>query len=564
MKILLCAVNAKYIQTSLSVRCLSRFADNEQIDTAEYTINENAMNTIADIYRKNPDILMLSCYIWNIEYIRVITREIVKLLPLCKIVLGGPEVSHDANGALLSMPEVYAVMRGEGELILSDFINNDCRADGVRGMSFRSNDGITHNPDMPLICDMSSLPFPYTDEDIEENKNKLIYYESSRGCPFKCSYCLSSTVHGVRFRRIDLVFDELMFFIHHNVGTVKFVDRTFNADRKRTYEIINFLIDNAGNTTFHFEISADLLTDDIINLLKTAPDGLFRMEIGVQSTNPQTLAAINRKADFGKIADAVRKLMELGTVHIHLDLIAGLPYEDVSSFRRSFDDVLSLRPHVLQLGFLKLLKGTKIREQAKAFRYKYTDSPPYEILCNDRLAYDDILLMKNAEDILDKYYNSGAFTLSINYLLDKYKSPFSLFEDISSYFSKMGYNKISHSRKSLYKILLEFYDTKFNDKVFYDIVKYDYLDSETGRTSPEWSLLPYDKDINAIRMSFLSDEENIKRYLPEYTGIQARDIIKRIHFEPFLYDVTGDMNRKDILVVFDYIHGRRFSLKRRV
>lgn len=559
MKLLLVGINSKYIHTCLSIRYLYHYAKKEDSEFCEYTINEPVMGIVADIYRRHADTVFFACYIWNIETVKIIVRELSKVLPQCRIVLGGPEVTY-CDTKIIDENPVYAVIRGEGEETYKAFVENGCCAEGVAGMTYRSEETWIRNPDRPLICDISTIPFPYTDRDIETNKGKLIYYESSRGCPFRCSYCLSSTIHGVRYRDFSMVCEELLFFIRHEVPVIKFVDRTFNAGRKRTYDLISFMIDHAAKTTFHFEIAADLITDELEDLLKTAPKGLFQMEIGVQSTNPRTLDAIDRKADFEKISRAVRRLMGLESVHIHLDLIAGLPYEDIHSFEESFNTVMRLEPDVLQLGFLKLLHGTKIREQKDIYAYQYTSVPPYEILSNRFLAYEDVLRLKGIEDVFEKYYNSGVFTHALNYLLRQYESAFMLFDDIASYFRERGYDKISHAQKSLYKILLDFYYTKFQDKRFADLLKYDYFLHNKGGNTPEWSLLPYDSRLIAARFVFLSDADQIKKYLPEFQGWTAKNMIKHVRFEPFLYDVTDTGEKSPNIVVFDYLHNRSFSI----
>lgn len=560
MKILLVGINSKYIHTCLSIRYLKMYSDNPNVDFVEYTINEQISSVTADIYKQKPDVILFSCYIWNITFVSCICDNLSKIMPNLKIIFGGPEVTYNANQTLNENTFADAVIRGEGEQTFKELLENNFNYKDILGVTYRDGDNIISNNDRPLICDISEIPFPYTDEDMIKNSGKLIYYESSRGCPFRCSYCLSSTVHSVRYRDIEIVKNEILFFIKHKVPVLKFVDRTFNADRKRTYELLKFMIDNHDETTFHFEIAADLINDDIFNLLKTAPYGVFQLEIGVQSTNEDTIRAIDRKTDFEKIKETVNKLMSLGTIHLHLDLIAGLPYENLETFKKSFDDVFSLKPHVLQLGFLKLLRGTKIRTQEQEFNYKFNSQPTYEILSNDFLSYEDVLLLKAVEDVFEKYNNSGVFENSINYLLNIYNSPFDLFYDISKYFEVNNLDRVPHAQKTLYKYLLDFYNQNFDDERFCDYLKYDYFIHNKGGNTPDWSIRKYDTHMIAYRFNFLNDDNNIKTYFPDWVGIKAKDIIKHMRFEVFKYKVMENGETEDNIIVFDYKHNKTMQI----
>jgi len=556
MKSLLVAVNSKYIQSNLAVRYLKACCPDMLM--REYTINEQVEAVMADIYRLKADVVLFSCYIWNIGFVLDVAGRLKKVSD-AKIVLGGPEVTYDAYEVMKKYPFIDMIVTGEGEETVSELEKNDMSPIGVNGVVYRNGEDIIENPKRELIADFSTVPFPYTDEDIEGLKGKLVYYESSRGCPFRCSYCLSSTIHSVRFRDIELVKKELLFFIRHKVKIVKFVDRTFNADKKRTYELLRFLIENADETTFHFEIAADLITDEMTEILKKSPEGLFQFEIGVQSDNKQTLKEIDRFADNAKIKETVQKVMDLGNVHIHLDLIAGLPYEDLNSFKKSFDEVFSWGADVLQLGFLKLLKGTKIRSQENKFNYKFTDKPPYEVLSNCFLSYDDILDLKKVENVLERYHNSGVFEKALVYLKGKYSSAFAMFLDIAEFFEKKGYDKVAHSQKGLYNVLAEFYKEKHNEEVFFDYLKFDYLKYNKGANTPVWSLCEYDKEMLKFRFEFLT-EENISEYLPEYSGQAPKDIVKTLHFERFLYDVLSEGQNQQNIIVFDYMYGRNVKI----
>ncbi len=559
MKTLLIAINSKYIHTNLAVRSLRAYADCGEI--CEYTINENPSAVLADIYRRKPDAALFSCYIWNIGCVLRVAACLKQVLPDVKIILGGPEVTYNAEDVLKKNSFVNMIICGEGERVYKQLCRNGFVPDSINGTVYRKEGHIIKNPQMELICDLTEIPFAYTDEDIQKNAGKLIYYESSRGCPFRCSYCLSSTIHGVRYRDIETVKSELLFFVRHKVPIVKFVDRTFNADRKRTCELVQFLIDNADETTFHFEVAADIIDENLLALFQSAPKGLFQLEIGVQSTNADTIRAIDRVTDFGKISSAVRRINSFGNIHMHLDLIAGLPYEDLSSFKRSFDDVFALRPQMLQLGFLKLLYGTKIRSQYDKFEYKSLPEPPYEVLSNKFISYDDILILKGVEDIVEKYFNSGVFENAIEFLLKKYMSPFEMFYDISVYFSKKGHDKVSHSQAALYDILAQFYTERFDgNDAFFDCLKLDFLKDRRGGLSPEWSLIPYNNTLIAYRYSFLSDKSNVEKYAPEFIGRPVKDMLKFMRFEPFLYDITGDFLKKGHIIVFNYLSGNIFKL----
>lgn len=553
-KVLLTAVNAKYIHTSLSVRTLKAYAGCERVEFTEYTINERAEDILRSIYLKKASAVLFSCYIWNIGMCLDIADMLKKVSPQTKIIFGGPEVSYDDMEYMERYPFIDAIMRGEGEASFKEWLK---KGENIPGMTYRFAGKIIRNPDRGLIDDITSIPFPYTEEDIEENKNKLIYYESSRGCPFRCSYCLSSTSRVTRFRDMNAVKKELMFFIKHRVKIVKFVDRTFNADRNRAAELVKFLIDNAAETTFHFEVSADLINDELIALFKTAPNGLFQLEIGVQSTNGSTIKAVNRKTDFNAIARAVKLIKQADGVHTHLDLIAGLPFEDLSSFRKSFDDVFALNPDVLQLGFLKLLRGTKIRAEKNKYGYEYSSKPPYEILKNNFMSYGDILLLKGIEDVFEKYYNSGVFKNSMEYLVKQYDSPFDFFNALRLFYEDGGFNKAGQSRKTLYEILSRF----CGEDLFLDILKLDYFISNKGASEPPWSLHEYRRELLRERFDILTDEFT-EQNLPEYKNLPRKETVKYLHFEEFDYDVLGDFSRKKNIIIFDNKYDRRVRICR--
>lgn len=554
MKVLLAAVNAKYIHTSLSVRTLAMYAKSDETEFCEYTINEQSSDILRDIYEKNADAVLFSCYIWNISMCLEIAQNLKKVSPGTIVILGGPEVTFDDTEYMEKYTFIDGIIRGEGEVTFSEWLKTGMPC---HGMTYRIDGEVVRFPDRELIHDISDIPFPYTKEDIEKNKNKLIYYESSRGCPFKCSYCLSSTVHSVRFRNIDMVKEELKFFADNGVRIVKFVDRTFNADRKRTCDIIRYLIENGQNTTFHFEVAADIMNDELIKLLKKAPDGMFQLEVGVQTTNTETIRAIDRKTDFEAIRHAVESIKEADGVHVHLDLIAGLPGEDIESFKKSFDDVYRLGGDVLQLGFLKLLRGTKIRNEEEKYGYVYTSQPPYEILKNDFITFDDILLLKGIEEVFERYSNSNIFVHSIKYLLKQWDSPFEFFKDLWRYYKSGGFNRAGQSRRSLYDILAMY----CKDELFRDILKLDYFIHNAGANTPAWSVSSYDKQLLKARFEILSDTF-IKEKLPEYENLPVKETVKYLHFEKFDYDVLGDKEKRENIIIFDNKYDRRIRVCR--
>lgn len=546
MRVLLAAVNAKYIHTSLSVRALAAYADSPDVSFAEFTINERVEDVLKRIYLIKADSVLFSCYIWNIGFVLKVAGMLKKVSPKTEIILGGPEVSFDSRAYMQKYGFIDGIMRGEGEEIFADYLRY---GKAVNGITYRSGDKVVEMPGREPVCSLDRLPFPYTDEDIAENRHKLIYYESSRGCPFRCSYCLSSTVHNVRFRNTDIVKQELKRFIDGGVRIVKFVDRTFNADRRRAAELIRFLADQDCETQFHFEIAADLINDEITDILRSAPKNRFLLEIGVQSTNMKTLEAIDRKADFMKITETVRKLK--GAVHMHLDLIAGLPYEDYVSFARSFDEVMALDPDVLQLGFLKLLRGTKIRREYEKHGYVFEDEPPYEVLFNSYISYEELLKLHSIESVFEKYHNSGVFKNALSRLSQRYTSQFVMYSDLAEFFEMNGYSDIGISQQKLYAILAEF----CGGGDILDYIKLDYFINTHNPSTPEWALSPYNRSLLRRRFEILS-ETFISERLPEYIGKPVKEMIKSLWFEEFDYDVLGNGEKRKNIIIFDKKYNR--------
>jgi len=544
LKALLVAINSKFIHTSLAVRSLSANADNTEF--VEYSINEEIHFIISSVFAKKPDAICFSCYIWNIEYVLKIASVLKKMLPDSIIVLGGPEVSFCSEEILEKNIFADAIIRGEGEIVFANLVKSSFNFENVKGITWRGKT-ITRNDDENLICNLDNLIFPYSDADLKANRNKLIYYESSRGCPYRCSYCLSSTEHHVRFKSVDKVIDELKKIIEYKPSTVKFVDRTFNADKKRTIEILKFIKENSKGITFHFEIEASTLNDEFINLIADAPEGMFRFEIGLQSTNSKTLKSINRKDNTQQILYNAAKIMENPNNIVHLDLISGLPYEDYKTFRKSFNEAISVRPDELQLGFLKLLKGTSLRADYVNYGYKFCDFPPYELIENNHISAEEIIKLKCIENVFDKFYNSGAFKKSCKFLEEFFGDSFLFYEHLSEYFqTKLCFN-MQFSRTALYELLLGFSVTFGVDEIFADILKYDYLIHNKNASTPAWSLYRYDEDIHKKRIEIINNNPNL---FSVFDSLSVKEILKRVHFEKFKYRVHENMEKSDCILAF--------------
>lgn len=502
MKLLLTAINAKYIHSNLAVYSLRAYAKEyrKQIELAEYTINHRMEYILSGIYKKRPDVLCFSCYIWNISEVLAVAEEFHKLCPDVPIWMGGPEVSYEVENFLQEHPFVTGVMVGEGEKIFQDlceyYVNLEKKGkicfgekpETIKGLAFLNADGhmIFTEPQTPL--DMSTIPFCY--DEMEDFKNRIIYYESSRGCPFRCSYCLSSIDKKLRFKDIGLVKQELLFFIEKEVPQVKFVDRTFNCDHHHAMEIWRFLKENdRGITNFHFEIAADLLTDEEIEFIAGLRPGLIQLEIGVQTTNPETITEIHRSMDLERVKYVTSRIKEGKNVHQHLDLIAGLPFEDYMTFQKSFDEIYALKPEQLQLGFLKVLKGSYMFEHAKEYGVIYQSRPPYETMETKWLSFDEVLKIKQVEEMLEVYYNSRQYPMSIKLLETEFDSAFAMFAALGDYYEQKGYFSLSHSRIQRLNIFLEFVETidKEHLEVFRQAATYDIYSRENAKSRPAFS-----------------------------------------------------------------------------
>ena len=535
MKILLAACNAKYIHSNLAVYNLKSCSGeySSSVVVKEYTINQIRDDILKDIYLEQPDVVCFSCYIWNISFVRELVPDLKKILPQVEFWAGGPEVSYDAVEFLKKNPVFFGVMVGEGEETFHElagyYIERKPETlSGIRGVAFRDeNKGrdIVHTGWRELM-DLSKVPFAYSN--LTEFKNRIIYYESSRGCPFSCSYCLSSIDKKLRFRDIGLVKKELQFFIDNKVPQVKFVDRTFNCKHDHAMEIWRYITENDnGITNFHFEISADLLRAEELALMKTMRPGLIQLEIGVQSTNPQTIKAIRRTMDFEKLKGIVEQIHSFGNIHQHLDLIAGLPYEGYESFHKSFCDVYALRPEQFQLGFLKVLKGSHMMEMTGEYQILYKDREPYEVLSTAWLTYGEILGLKMVESMVEVYYNSGQFKHTLVFLEQYFEDPFRMYEALGRFYEKKGYSEISHSRMRRYEILMEFAgeQKEIPLEVLSDVMLLDLYLRENLKSRP----------------SFASDQKPYERLIWDYR--KAEKIPKTAHIEVF---------RDGKTILFDY------------
>ena len=535
LKILLAACNAKYIHSNLAVynlkSCSGEYSHNVVIK--EYTINQIQDDILKDIYLEQPDVICFSCYIWNISFVKELVPDLKKILPHVDFWAGGPEVSYDAVEFLKKNPAFFGVMVGEGEETFHELAGyyierKPENLKEIRGVAFHDE---TKVPDIAHtgwreLMDLSKVPFAYSN--LTEFKNRIIYYESSRGCPFSCSYCLSSIDKKLRFRDIELVKKELQFFIDNKVPQVKFVDRTFNCKHDHAMEIWRYITENDnGITNFHFEISADLLRAEELALMKTMRPGLIQLEIGVQSTNPQTIKAIRRTMDFEKLKGIVEQIHSFGNIHQHLDLIAGLPYEGYESFHKSFCDVYALRPEQFQLGFLKVLKGSHMMEMTGEYQILYKDREPYEVLSTAWLTYGEILGLKMVESMVEVYYNSGQFKHTLVFLEQYFEDPFRMYEALGRFYEKKGYSEISHSRMRRYEILMEFAgeQKEIPLEVLSDVMLLDLYLRENLKSRP----------------SFASDQKPYERLIWDYR--KAEKIPKTAHIEVF---------RDGKTILFDY------------
>ena len=484
MKIILATLNAKYIHTNLAIRYLKAAARPEfDPQLAEYTIKDPAFNIVSDLFQKKPDVVGFSCYIWNIEETIKVIQMLKTVLPETKIVLGGPEVSYDSNHWLRKVSEIDYIIMGEGEVSFKEllhYINGDISLEAVRGICYLEDGKFKIHAQPPKI-DLRELPSPFRfEEDLPHLGKRIQYIETSRGCPFSCQFCLSSIEVGVRYFNREKIKEDIRFLMDNGAKTIKFVDRTFNISRSYAMEMFQFLIDeHQPGVVFQFEITADIMRPEVIQFLnENAPKGLFRFEIGVQSTNDLTNDLVKRRQNFEKLTRTVTMVKEGGKIDQHLDLIAGLPEEDYMSFRKTFNDVFAMRPEELQLGFLKLLRGTGLRVEAEKYGYTYVDVSPYEIFSNNVLTFDDIVRIKHAEDVLEKYWNAHRMDYTIEYLVNEvFETPFDFFQAFGTFWETKGWSRIGHQLDDLFKRLMEFLVTVPNIdlQIVQSIMQIDYL-----------------------------------------------------------------------------------------
>lgn len=555
MKYLLVAVNAKYIHSNLAVYDLAAYArreladdQNVQIEIAEYTINHRTDYILHEIYQHKPDVIAFSCYIWNIRIVEEVLVELKKILPDASIWAGGPEVSYRGTSFLKQYPQVDLVLCGEGEKIFTEAVQRYEKGERFQSMQIACKE--------PLPLD--EVPFIY--EDFSLFEHKILYYESSRGCPFSCSYCLSSIDKKLRYRSLPAVLSHIQCFLDHKVPQVKFVDRTFNADRRFSLAVWKHILEHDnGITNFHFEIAADLLTEDALEVMAKMRKGLIQLEIGVQSTNPQTVKEIHRVMDFEKVADITRRIEKNGNIHAHLDLIAGLPYEDYDRFAKSFCDVYAVKPNQLQLGFLKLLSGSYMRDHAKDYGMLFRHYAPYEILSTNWMSYEDMERIKQVEEVVELYYNSHQYENTITVLEGEFETSFEMFQRLGAYYQKRSEGDAGHSRITRYEILRDFIRNIPNRKVsleaYTQLLVLDLYLRENCKSRPAFA-----DDQNAYKNAFrdfYKEEEQNRKYLPAYADYHARQLASMTHIEVFTVDMKklvseGIEEKRTCIILFSY------------
>lgn len=553
---MLIAINSKFIHSSLAVRSLSANC-NAGISVLEFTINQDENYILSQIYKYKPDIAAFSCYIWNIEIVKRVINSLKKVLPETVIVLGGPEVTYNP----VYFPDCDIIIRGEGEYTFNKLINlAGCgrldQLEEIDGLSYMREGEIQHNKDS-ILLNLNTLKFPYNE--VDSFKNKIIYYESSRGCPYSCAYCLQSAqAHNVRFLSLDRVYLELGFFLENRVSQVKFVDRTFNCDMERAEKIWRYLIEaDNGITNFHFEIAADLFSNNTLILLKKARKGLFQFEAGVQSTNPRTLETVARRMDTVKLCENARTIKSFGNIHIHLDLIAGMPYETYESFKKSFNEVYSAKPDMLQLGFLKLLHGSALRKVAEKYGIKYRENAPYEVLSTNDISCESLFKLKNIEKTVEFFYNTGRYKASIKYFESFFESAFDLYEAIAMFWEQKAFFDISHNKIKMYENLYSFSCEKgINKDISAEMLLYDMLQAGDIYELPKWCARETNKD---LKRGFYHNKEKLSLYVKESDNRQLNQIIKNTCLMRFCYDIMpwlngSELTKKENYILFNYIN----------
>lgn len=570
MQILLTTLNAKFVHTSLGLWYIYQYcrSDFPELVFKEYNINQDLAWVLGEIFLTRAEVVAFSCNIWNIEATLILCQRLKEVAPQTTIVLGGPEVWAEPARIMENHPEVDFIVVGEGEITFKEWLHQYKQVQpdwgGIAGLVYRDGQSIVVNAPRPQIADLNILPFPYPDN-LTDFRNKLVYYETSRGCPFQCQYCLSANEEGIRYFPMERVKQELLRFITAEVAQVKLVDRSFNCNLRRAKELWRFLIEHARVTNFHFEIVGDLLDEEALAILREAPAGLFQFEIGIQSTNRETLAAIRRKMNWERLRQRITELVQTTAVFVHLDLIAGLPCEDYTSFARTFDETLALRPHRLQLGFLKLLQGSGLRKQATEYGYRFTREAPYEILANPWLSYPELLRLKGIEDLLERYYNSGRFIRTLEYCLSRTESAFFWFERFSRWWKEQGLDEFAHKSKDLYRYLLRFVETAggwetAELEVLRNRLKFDLLSAERMVELPDWAGVN-DPELKSFGFRFWKDPVNRQRYFPENPDLEPRDIQRRTLFAGFAVDPLAEGDAPEArpaatAVIYLFIYGR--------
>ncbi|KEO81270.1 B12-binding domain-containing radical SAM protein [Tumebacillus flagellatus] len=570
MKIVLATLNAKYIHTSLALRYLRAYArpDFPDIDLCEYTIKDPALSVAADIYKRKPDVVGFSCYIWNIEETIPIIQMLRKTNPNVKIVLGGPEVSYDSRMWLMRIPEVDAIVINEGEKTFHRVLTELQKAsesgdrpryDLIPGIVYRDAEENVQQTFPAEKMKLDEIPSPFDDDDLPTLVNRVVYFECSRGCPFSCSYCLSSIETGVRYFDLDRTLTELKRLIDAGVKTVKFVDRTFNIHRRYALTVFDFLIKNHNGTIFQFEITADILKPDVVQYLaENAPPGVFRFEIGVQSTNDITNDIVQRRQNWEKLTNTVLGIKNSGKIDQHLDLIAGLPEEDYRSFRKTFNDVFELRPEELQLGFLKMLRGTGVRAQAEQYGYQYMDNAPYEILSNNVLSFDDVIRIKRVEDVLEKYWNAHRADLTVEHLVSReFDSPFDFFQEFGDYWEERGWNRIGHQLEDLFKRLQQFLEARGTDgmDVILGLMKLDYLKAFKNKPRAIWWERTLDKQTSSRLIQLFAERPELLGEQFAALKLSEQDIHKHCLLETLPFE-PGTLEAKPHLLLAYYEPGQ--------
>lgn len=545
MKVIVTTLNAKYIHTSLSIRYLRAFCrDDFDIDMTEYTIKDPAMNIVSDLFQRKPDVIGFSCYIWNIEQTFQVVSMLKKVMPDVKIILGGPEVSYDVAEWMETKRDIDFIVFGEGEETFHHLLKElqgEQKYHFVYGTAYRKDEKVIVNPPRPKL-DLNSIPSPfYFEEDMADLGKRVTYFETSRGCPFSCQFCLSSIEVGVRYFDIERTKRDIVHLIDHGAKLIKFVDRTFNIKRDYAMEMFEFLIENHRGCVFQFEITADIMRPEVLDYLaENAPPGIFRFEIGVQSTNDATNDIVQRKQNFAKLSRTVTKVKESGKIDQHLDLIAGLPEEDYDSFRTTFNDVFALEPEELQLGFLKMLRGTGMRNMAEQYGYKYMDHAPYEILENRVLPFADIVRIKRVEDVLEKYWNAHRMDATLRYLIAKeFDSAFDFFQAFGDFWESRGWERIGHQLEDLFTRLQAFLETckLKNPSVVQSLMKYDFLRNHKRKPRKMW--WTYDAAENQLdrRLRVLAEKPELAGEAFAARGLDWKQVAKHTVADVLPFDI---------------------------